>query len=66
MLSETVQNAQEGFNKVVRADLLDPAADASYEAQRSEQLKMLHLMLTARMQIIRKTFAERARLKERA
>ncbi len=34
------QNAQEGFNKVVRADLLDPAADALHEKpKRSEQLK---------------------------
>ena len=33
------QNAQEGFNKVVRADLLDPAADALHEKpKRSEQL----------------------------
>ena len=49
------QNAQEGFNKVVRADLLDPAADALHEKpKRSEQLKMLHLMLTARILTIRR------------
>lgn len=60
------QNAQEGFNKVVRADLLDPAADALHEKpKRSEQLKNAASDADREDTDHQETFAERrARLKE--
>ena len=60
------QNAQEGFNKVVRADLLDPAADALHEKpKRSEQLKNAASDADREDADHQETFAERrARLKE--
>ncbi len=60
------QNAQEGFNKVVRADLLDPAADALHEKpKRSEQLKNAASDADREDTDRQETFAERrARLKE--
>lgn len=60
------QNAQEGFNKVVRADLLDPAADALHEKpKRSEQLKNASSDADREDTDHQETFAERrARLKE--
>ena len=60
------QNAQEGFNKVVRADLLDPAADALHEKpKRSEQLKNAASDADREDTNRQETFAERrARLKE--
>ena len=60
------QNAQEGFNKVVRADLLDPAADALHEKpKRSEQLKNAASDADREDNDHQETFAERrARLKE--
>lgn len=60
------QNAQEGFNKVVRADLLDPAADALHEKpKRSEQLKNAASDADREATDHQETFAERrARLKE--
>ena len=60
------QNAQEGFNKVVRADLLDPAADALHEKpKRSEQLKIAASDADREDTDHQETFAERrARLKE--
>lgn len=60
------QNAQEGFNKVVRADLLDPAADALHEKpKRSEQLKNAASDADREDSDHQETFAERrARLKE--
>lgn len=60
------QNAQEGFNKVVRADLLDPAADALHEKpKRSEQLKNAASDADREDAEHQETFAERrARLKE--
>ena len=60
------QNAQEGFNKVVRADLLDPAADALHEKpKRSEQLKNAASDADREDTDYQETFAERrARLKE--
>ena len=61
------QNAQEGFNKVVRADLLDPAADALHEKpKRSEQLKNAASDADREDTDHQETFAERrARLKEK-
>lgn len=60
------QNAQEGFNKVVRTDLLDPAADALHEKpKRSEQLKNAASDADREDTDHQETFAERrARLKE--
>ena len=61
------QNAQEGFNKVVQADILDPAADALHEKpKRSEQLKASAASDEDRDSALHpETFAERrARLKE--
>lgn len=60
------QNAQEGFNKVVRADLLDPAADALHEKpKRSERLKNAASDADREDTDHQETFAERrARLKE--
>ena len=60
------QNAQEGFNKVVRADLLDPAADALHEKpKRSEQLKNAASDADREDADHQETFAERrARFKE--
>lgn len=60
------QNAQEGFNKVVRADLLDPAADALHEKpKRSEQLRNAASDADREDADHQETFAERrARLKE--
>ncbi len=60
------QNAQEGFNKVVRADILDPAADALHEKpKRSEQLKNAASDADREDTDHQETFAERrARLKE--
>ncbi len=60
------QNAQEGFNKVVRADLLDPAADALHEKpKRSEQLKNAASDADREDTDHQETFAERrARMKE--
>ena len=60
------QNAQDGFNKVVRADLLDPAADALHEKpKRSEQLKNAASDADREDTDHQETFAERrARLKE--
>lgn len=60
------QNAQEGFNKVVRADLLDPAADALHEKpKRSEQIKNAASDADREDADHQETFAERrARLKE--
>ena len=60
------QNAQEGFNKVVRADLLDPAADALHEKpKRSEQIKNAASDADREDTDHQETFAERrARLKE--